>query len=69
MKQGQTPIERIGELVNLLPIVNEPAQVFLDEYLKAVYSLYPADLERAKNANQKLWREVLSARFKRLTGI
>ena len=66
---GQTPIERINELVKLLPITYEPANIFLNEYLKAVYTLYPADLERAKDANRKLWREVLSTRLKRLTGI
>jgi hypothetical protein len=68
-RQGQTPAERVSELVKLLPIAYAPANVFLDEYQKSVYSPYPADLERAKEANRKLWREVLSTRLKRVTGI
>lgn len=66
---GQTPTERVSELVNLLPIAYAPANAFLDEYQKAVYSPYPADLERAKEANRKLWQAVLSTRLKRLTGM
>jgi len=68
-RQGQTPAERVSELVKLLPITYAPANAFLDEYQKSVYSPYPADLERAKEANRKLWREVLSTRLKRVTGI
>jgi transglutaminase-like putative cysteine protease len=66
---SQTPGEQTGDLIKALPITINPANVLLDEYQKAIYSRHSYDIERARQAQTRLWELVLKAWFKRLVGI
>ncbi len=45
-----TPAEQVAMLVTVVPGVRDQALTLLDEYQRAMYSPYPADLFRAKQA-------------------
>jgi hypothetical protein len=45
-----TPAEQVALLINVVPGIQEQALTLLDEYQRAMYSQYPADLPRARNA-------------------
>ncbi len=45
-----TPAEQVYALVNTVPGVKRQAMTLLDEYHRAMYSPYPANIERAKAA-------------------
>jgi hypothetical protein len=51
---AQTPAEQVALLVNVVPSVKEQALVLLDEYQRAMYSQYPANLLRARDAVSEL---------------
>ncbi len=45
-----TPAEQIAVLVNVVPGIQEQAVVLLEEYQRAMYSQYPANTDRARQA-------------------
>jgi len=45
-----TPAEQVAALVNVVPGIQEPAVVLLEEYQRAMYSQYPANIDRARDA-------------------
>jgi transglutaminase-like putative cysteine protease len=49
-----TPAEQIAILVNTVPGVNSPARVLLEEYQRAMYSQYPANVFRARGAVKEI---------------
>jgi hypothetical protein len=49
-----TPAEQIAILVNTVPGVNNPARVLLEEYQRAMYSQYPANVYRARGAVKEI---------------
>jgi hypothetical protein len=46
----QTPSEQIGLLTRVVPGVDTQARALLEEYQRAMYSPYPANLPRARKA-------------------
>jgi transglutaminase-like putative cysteine protease len=63
---AQTPAERVDLLSETLPIASQPARTLLSEYERAEYSLYPADLPRARHAGSEVRRLAIKAFFRRL---
>jgi hypothetical protein len=51
---AHTPAEQVAMLVNVVPGVKEQALTLLEEYQRAMYSPYPANLPRAKQAVSQL---------------
>jgi hypothetical protein len=47
---AHTPAEQVAILVNLVPGVRDQALTLLEEYQRAMYSPYPANLLKAKQA-------------------
>ena len=45
-----TPAEQVAILVNVVPGIQEQAVVLLEEYQRAMYSQYPANTLRARDA-------------------
>jgi len=65
---GQTPAERIQALVQVAPIIRESSQALLSEYERSVYSPYPCNLPRARQAVLDMWKGVTLVWAKRLIG-
>lgn len=63
-----TPAEQIAALVNLIPAVRQDALVLLEEYHRAMYSQYPANLARAQAAVRGLKSTGYRIWFFRLVG-
>ena len=51
---ANTPAEQVAILVNIVPGVEDQALALLEEYQRAMYSPYPANLFRAKQAVAKI---------------
>jgi len=49
-----TPAEQVTMLVNVVPGIRQQALVLLEEYQRAMYSQYPANLDRARQAVSEL---------------
>lgn len=63
-----TPSEAVAALSRALPAAAAPADALLTEYQRALYSPYPADLDKARQASSQVWREWLRYSFSRLMG-
>jgi transglutaminase-like putative cysteine protease len=50
LEPALTPAEQVAILVNVVPGVREHAVVLLEEYQRAMYSQYPGDTSRARDA-------------------
>ena len=50
VEPSQTPYEQVSLLRRVVPGVDEQAKVLLEEYQRAMYSPYPANLPRARKA-------------------
>ena len=47
---SQTPAEQVNLLISLVPDLKDSGQTLLEEYQRALYSRYPANLPRARHA-------------------
>lgn len=65
---AQTPAEQIATLVNVVPGVRSQAVTLLEEYQRAMYSQYPANLLRASTAVAEIRSIGLRNRLMRLIG-
>ncbi len=63
-----TPAEQVAMLVNVVPGVQDHALVLLDEYQRAMYSKYPANLHRAMEAVNELRSIGFRSWFLKLVG-
>ncbi len=54
VEPAQTPAEQVALLVNVVPGIQNQALILLDEYQRAMYSQYPANLSRARQAVAEL---------------
>ncbi len=59
-----TPSEQAAALMQRLPQAEPYASLLLEEYQKAIYSPYPADLEAARQASRDLWKLAVKTRLK-----
>jgi transglutaminase-like putative cysteine protease len=66
VEPSATPSEAILALDQLLPDGVEYTGVLLHEYQRAIYSPYPADLEKARTASRQLWKAGLNRWLHRL---
>ena len=63
---AQTPSERVTTLTQILPETALPANVFLSEYQRALYSQYPGDLESVRLAIRTIQGIVFRAFLSRI---
>lgn len=63
---GDTPTERVEALVLVIPPADFTAHTLLDEYQKAAYSPYPADLPLAQKAGKEIRRMSLLVKLQRI---
>ncbi len=66
---SQTPAEQVETLVQVVPGVRDQALTLLEEYQRAMYSPYPANLFRAKEAVARLRSIGYRNWFMRLVGL
>ena len=66
---SSTPAEQKDAMVKALPDAESLGVLLLDEYQKAIYSPYPADLEAARQASSKLVKLALKTRIKMLAEV
>lgn len=66
---AQTPAEQIAVLVNAVPAVKPQALALLEEYQRAMYSQYPANLFRARQAVKEIRATGYRTWLMRLVGL
>jgi transglutaminase-like putative cysteine protease len=66
---AQTPAEQIHMLIQVVPGVEPQAKTLLQEYQRAMYSPYPADIGRARQAVNELRVIGLRNWFRRMIGL
>ncbi len=65
-ERAQTPAERITELIEAEPRVQNPAYDFLEEYQNEEYSPRSADYDKARGAHRLMWRIVTAGALRRI---